>query len=94
VCCLTGSTLACTDPFSCTSGIPLACTATSDCAAGLLCCFDKGGDLRPAMAFCGAPPCWLGPQLCQSDAECPAGEKCRGGGMLVTPVCAGPDAGM
>lgn len=65
----------CGSASSC-SGFALSCSYTGDCPSGQVCCGDLAG--TPATATCQTSCPGSDDQLCQTVAECPSGDGCRG----------------
>ncbi len=88
-CCLSSSGAApkCTPKGTCTGGAALSCSSAASCAPGQQCCLTQPTPSAPPSSTCKSACSGGGPggeiPLCTSDAECPAGTRCRrlGGGI-------------
>jgi hypothetical protein len=88
--CAAGAQVCCIDPMTggsdCVAGgsqcqgIPLSCSSGATCGAGQICCFEVDGVAGGAASCVAKGSCGGSPGnaiLCESDAECPQGERCR-----------------
>ena len=72
VCCATSYGNTCIDQEGSCSGMRFACDESADCASGQVCCAREAA-LCGSRADCTAND---GVELCTSDTECPAGQRC------------------